>query len=100
MLRPHRDADTIGQVRYALLVMIRPPDDPVARRKVEEKYMGVLFDERDKQAVLDRYALLKSRNIKHFPNPLKGDLNLTALRSLSSLAAVSVLLYGFIWEIE
>jgi hypothetical protein len=77
MLRPHRDADTIGQVRYALLVMIRPPDDPEARRKVEKKYMGVLFDERDKQAVLDRYALLKSRNIKHFPNPLKGDLNLT-----------------------
>jgi hypothetical protein len=77
MLRPHRDADTIGQVRYALLVMIRPPDSPEARRKVEEKYMGVLFDERDKKAVLDRYALLKSRNIKHFPNPLKGDLNLT-----------------------
>ena len=77
MLRPHRDGDTIGQVRYALLVMIRPPDDPEARRKVEEKYMGVLFDERDKKAVLDRYALLKSRNIKHFPNPLKGDLNLT-----------------------
>jgi hypothetical protein len=77
MLRPHRDGDTIGQVRYALLVMIRPPDDPEARRKVEEKYMGVLFDGRDKKAVLDRYALLKSRNIKHFPNPLKGDLNLT-----------------------
>jgi hypothetical protein len=77
MLRPHRDADTIGQVRYALLVMIRPPDDPEARRKVEDKYMGVLFDERDKKAVLDRYALLKSRNVKHFPNPLKGDANLT-----------------------
>jgi hypothetical protein len=28
------------------------------------------------------------------------DLNLTPLRSLTSLAAVSVLLYGFVWEIE
>jgi hypothetical protein len=28
------------------------------------------------------------------------DLNLTILRSLSSLAAVSVLIYGFVWEIE
>ena len=28
------------------------------------------------------------------------DLNLTLWRSLTSLAAVSVLLYGFIWEIE
>jgi hypothetical protein len=28
------------------------------------------------------------------------EVNLTALRSLSALAAVSVLLYGFIWEIE
>ena len=28
------------------------------------------------------------------------DLNLTFWRSLTSLAAVSVLLYGFIWEIE
>jgi hypothetical protein len=77
MLRPHRDGDTIGQVRYALLVMIRPPDDPKERQKVEDKYMGVLFNEADKKAVLDRYALLKSRNVKHFPNPLKGDLNLT-----------------------
>ena len=77
MLRAHRDGDTIGQVRYALLVMIRPPDDPKELQKVEDKYMGVLFHEADKKAVLDRYALLKSRNIKHFPNPLKGDLNLT-----------------------
>jgi hypothetical protein len=76
MLRPHRDADTIGQVRYAVLVMIRPKDE--GERRVEEaKYMDVLFTEADKKAVLDRYALLKSRNIKHFPNPLKGDLNLT-----------------------
>jgi hypothetical protein len=28
------------------------------------------------------------------------DLNLTCWRSLTSLTAVSVLLYGFIWEIE
>jgi hypothetical protein len=28
------------------------------------------------------------------------EVNLTALRSLTQLAAVSVLLYGFIWEIE
>jgi hypothetical protein len=28
------------------------------------------------------------------------DFNLTVLRSLTSLAAVSVLLYGFVWEIE
>ena len=28
------------------------------------------------------------------------DLDLTALRSLTSLAAVAVLLYGFVWEIE
>jgi hypothetical protein len=76
-LRAHRDADTVGQVRYAILVMIRPKDDPEERRKAEAKYMGVLFDERDKKAVLDRYADLKARNIKHFPNPLKGDLNLT-----------------------
>jgi hypothetical protein len=28
------------------------------------------------------------------------DLNLVSLRSLTSLTAVAVLLYGFIWEIE
>src|SRR5262245_15921179 len=76
MLRAKPDADTIGQVRYALLVMIRAPDNPKARREVEKKYMGVLFDERDKKAVLDRYADLKARNLKHFPNPLKGDVDL------------------------
>ena len=31
---------------------------------------------------------------------LLPDIDLMALRSLSSLVAVAVLLYGFIWEIE
>jgi hypothetical protein len=71
-LRAHRDRQTVGQVYYAVLVRVRPRSE-AERKAAEAKYMGVLFDEKDKAAVDARYALLKTRNIKHFPNPLVGD---------------------------
>jgi hypothetical protein len=67
---------TLGQLYYALFVMIRPKTSD-ERHKVEKQYMGDLFTQDDKKRVLDRYAELKSRNISHFPNPLKGDWQLT-----------------------
>jgi hypothetical protein len=72
---PAPGAVTIGQLYYVLFVMIRTPEDK--QHDVEKQYMGYLFSKEDKKAALDRYALLKSRNIKHFPNPLKGDWQLT-----------------------
>src|SRR3954452_22790319 len=73
---PGRTNVTLGELYYALFVQIRPT---IAgeRHAVEKQYMGDLFTPEDKKRVLDRYALLKSRNIKHFPNPLKGDWQLT-----------------------
>jgi hypothetical protein len=47
------------------------------------------------------FCLLAVNNLLVFVDIIVfPDLNLTALRSLTSLAAVSALLYGFIWEIE
>jgi hypothetical protein len=71
-LRAHPDRDTVGQLYYTVLVKIRPKTEP-ERQKVEREYMGTLFNKDDKAAVEARYALLKTRNIKHFPNPLVGD---------------------------
>lgn len=67
--------DTIGQLYYAVLVKIRPKTES-ERQKVEKAYMGTLFTAVDKDAVEERYARLKTRNIKHFPNPLTGDTEL------------------------
>jgi hypothetical protein len=67
--------DTIGQLYYAVLVKIRPKSES-ERQKVEKAYMGTLFTAVDKDAVEERYARLKTRNIKHFPNPLTGDTEL------------------------
>jgi hypothetical protein len=68
--------DTIGQLYYAVLVKIRPKTEH-ERKTVEDAYMGTLFTEVDKAAVEERYGRLKTRNIKHFPNPLVGDTELT-----------------------
>jgi hypothetical protein len=67
--------DTIGQLYYAVLVKIRPESES-ERQTVEKAYMGTLFSAVDKDAVEERYARLKTRNIKHFPNPLTGDTEL------------------------
>jgi hypothetical protein len=67
--------DTIGQLYYAVLVKIRPKTE-TERQRVEKAYMGTLFTDVDKAAVEERYARLKTRNIKHFPNPLVGDTEL------------------------
>jgi hypothetical protein len=67
--------DTIGQLYYAVLVKIRPKTEG-ERQRVEKAYMGTLFSAVDKDAVEERYARLKTRNIKHFPNPLTGDTEL------------------------
>jgi hypothetical protein len=68
--------DTIGQLYYAVLVKVRPKTE-AERQKVEKAYMGTLFTKVDKDAVEERYARLKTRNIKHFPNPLVGDTELS-----------------------
>jgi hypothetical protein len=67
--------DTVGQLYYAVLVKIRPKTEG-ERQDVEKAYMGTLFTPVDKEAVEERYARLKTRNIKHFPNPLTGDTEL------------------------
>ena len=67
---------TIGQLYYAVLVKIRPRSKGQAD-KVEKDNMGLLFTKVDKDAVEERYARLKTRNIKHFPNPLVGDTELS-----------------------
>ena len=77
VLRAHPDRDTVGQLYYAVLVKVRPTSE-AERKKAEQQYMGVLFTKQDKAAVEARYALLKTRNIKHFPNPLVGDTALGA----------------------
>ena len=67
---------TIGQLYYAVLVKVRPKSQGEAA-KAEKDYMGTLFSKVDKDAVEERYARLKTQNIKHFPNPLEGDVNLS-----------------------
>ena len=67
---------TIGQLHYAVLVKIRPRS-PAEAAKAEKAYMGTLFHPADKDAVEERYGRLKTRNIKHFPNPLVGDEKLS-----------------------
>ena len=67
---------TVSQLYYAVLVKIRPKTE-IERQKVEKEYMGTLFTEVDKAAVEERYGRLKTRNIKHFPNPLAGDTELS-----------------------
>jgi hypothetical protein len=67
---------TVSQLYYAVLVKIRPKTE-AERAKVEKAYMGTLFTEVDKAAVEERYGRLKTRNIKHFPNPLSGDTELS-----------------------
>jgi hypothetical protein len=59
-----------------VLVKIRPRTE-AERAKVEKEYMGTHFTEVDKAAVEERYGRLKTRNIKHFPNPLAGDTELS-----------------------
>jgi hypothetical protein len=66
---------TVGQLYYAVLVKIRPKSES-ERQNVEKAYMDTLFTAVDKDAVEERYARLKTRNIKHFPNPLTGDTEL------------------------
>jgi Family of unknown function (DUF5985) len=47
------------------------------------------------------FCLLAVNNLLVFVDIIMlPEVNLPALRALTSLAAVSVLLYGFIWEIE
>jgi hypothetical protein len=77
---PERGAqrDTVGQLYYTVIVKIRPANE-AAQAEAEKKYMDVLFTKRDKAEVENRYADLKTRNIKHFPNPLVGDTALSTL---------------------
>ena len=67
---------TIGQLYYAVLVKIRPRS-PREAEDAEKLDMGRLFSKADKDAVEERYSRLKTRNIKHFPNPLEGDVKLS-----------------------
>jgi hypothetical protein len=47
------------------------------------------------------FCLLAVNNLLVFVDIIVlPEVSLTAFRSLTSLAAVSVLLYGFVWEIE
>jgi hypothetical protein len=76
LLRANATDEKLGQFYYALLVKIRPKSSKEGDA-VEKRLLGTLFNLRDKEAVDRRYADLKTRNIKHFPNPLAGDTKLT-----------------------
>jgi len=79
MLRPGaKGEDKIGQLYYALFAKIRPktPKEAEDAEKLGGKDDG-LWTEADAKAVNMRYQTLKTRNIKHFPNPLVGDEKLT-----------------------
>src|SRR5919201_653144 len=79
MLRPGKKGeDKIGQLYYTLFVKIRPKtqQEADAAERLGGKEGG-LWTEEDKQAVDTRYQVLKTRNIKHFPNPLVGDTTLS-----------------------
>ena len=70
--------DRIGELYYALFARIRPKTEAeaAAAQKLGGKEDG-LWTEADAKAVDARYQLLKTRNIKHFSNPLVGDLELS-----------------------
>ena len=70
---------TIGQLYYAVLVKIRPRNKGEADA-AEAEDMDVLFTKTDKDAVEERYARLKTHNIKHFPNPEAGDTELSTAK--------------------
>jgi hypothetical protein len=79
MLRPDgKGADRIGQLYYALFARIRPttPKEAADAQKLGGKEGG-LWTEEDAKAVDMRYQVLKTRNIKHFSNPLVGDTALS-----------------------
>jgi hypothetical protein len=79
MLRPGgKGEDKIGQLYYALFAKIVPktPKEAADAEKLGGKDGG-LWTEEDAKAVNMRYQTLKTRNIKHFPNPLVGDEKLT-----------------------
>ena len=79
MLTPGKQGeDRIGQLYYALFARIRPKTEAeaAAAQKLGGKEDG-LWTEADAKAVDTRYQLLKTRNIKHFSNPLVGDLELS-----------------------
>jgi hypothetical protein len=79
MLRPGgKGEDKIGQLYYALFAKIRPktPKEAEDAEKLGGKDDG-LWTEADAKAVNMRYQTLKTRNVKHFPNPLVGDEKLT-----------------------
>ena len=79
MLRPDgKGADRIGQLYYALFARIRPttPKEAADAQKLGGKEGG-LWTEQDAKAVDMRYQVLKTRNIKHFSNPLVGDTALS-----------------------
>ena len=79
MLRPDgKGKDKIGQLYYALFVRIRPKSqaESDAAQKAGGKDDG-LWTEEDAKAVDKRYQDLKTRNIKHFPNPEVGDEKLS-----------------------
>ena len=48
------------------------PKNPSEAKTAEELDMGRLFSKADKDAVEERYSRLKTRNIKHFPNPRRA----------------------------
>ena len=79
MLRPGaKGQDRIGELYYALFARIRPKTE--AEMKAAQKLGGKedgLWTEADAKAVDARYQRLKTRNIKHFSNPLVGDLELS-----------------------
>ena len=79
MLRPGKQGeDRIGQLYYTLFVKIRPKTqkEADAAQRLGGKEGG-LWTEEDQKAVDMRYQVLKTRNIKHFPNPLVGDTKLS-----------------------
>jgi hypothetical protein len=79
MLRPGKQGeDRIGELYYALFVRIRPKtqaESDAAQRLGGKE--GGLWTEEDQKAVDMRYQTLKTRNIKHFANPLVGDTKLS-----------------------
>src|SRR5262245_26115481 len=79
MLRPDgKGKDQIGQLYYVLFAKIRPKTQTEADRAelLGGKEDG-LWTEEDAKAANMRYQTLKTRNIKHFPNPLVGDIGLS-----------------------
>jgi hypothetical protein len=84
MLRPGgKGEDRIGQLYYALFAKIRPKTQAEADRaeKLGGKEDG-LWTEEDAHAVNMRYQSLKTRNIKHFPNPEIGDVDLSTAQKI------------------